>query len=210
MKKGGIIFDLDGTLWDVTDSTYQSANIVVKKHNLEAISKEAICSSFGCNKEECAQIYFPQMDLNQSIELVEEISRINIDNLEQIGGKLYPNLDETLNMLYQEYDLYIVSNTAKLDYIKAFLSTSNTEKYFNDYVAASYLKIPKEDAIRKVINDNNIKKAVYIGDTIKDLNAAQNAGVTFVQSKYGFGEDLKTKYSINSIDELPKVLAILF
>ncbi len=33
MKKG-IIFDLDGTLWEVTNITYKSVNEIIKKYNL--------------------------------------------------------------------------------------------------------------------------------------------------------------------------------
>ena len=29
----------------------------------------------------------------------------------------------------------------------------------------------------------------------------------FIQAKYGFGQDLKTKYSVNEITELPDVLS---
>ncbi len=36
MKKG-IIFDLDGTLWEVTNTTYKSVNEIAKKHNLKEV-----------------------------------------------------------------------------------------------------------------------------------------------------------------------------
>ena len=206
MKSNGIIFDLDGTLWEVIDSTYKSANEIASQYNLDEISKETICRSFGCNKEESAQLYFPQMDLNESINLIDEIAKINIENLKQNGGNVYPYVDETLNLLNEKYDLYIVSNTAEIEYIEAFLITSGTKKYFKDYIAASYLNISKEDAIKKVIKDNNIEKAIYVGDTIKDYEATKNNEIDFIQAKYGFGEDLKTKYSINEVKELITVI----
>ena len=40
MEKIGILFDLDGTLWEVIDSTFYSANEITKKYHLSEISKE--------------------------------------------------------------------------------------------------------------------------------------------------------------------------
>ena len=38
----GIIFDLDGTLWEVTNATYNNLNRVAKKYNLEEIKLETV------------------------------------------------------------------------------------------------------------------------------------------------------------------------
>ncbi len=208
--KNSVIFDLDGTLWEVIESTYESANIIANKYNLKEISKETICKVFGLNKEECAKLYFPYMKLDESTKLVDEIAIINIRNLKKNGGNVYPNVKEVLNTLVDKYDLYIVSNTAEIEYIRAFLKLSNAENCFKDYIAASSLNISKANAIKKLIDDYKIEKAVYIGDTIIDLEAAYANNIPFVQAKYGFGENLNTDYSINEIKELIGVLKKIF
>lgn len=204
--KNSIIFDLDGTLWEVIESTFVSANIIANKYNLKEISKDTICNVFGLNKEESAKLYFPYMELSESTKLIDEIAVINIKNLNNNGGNVYPNVKEVLNKIVDKYDLYIVSNTAEIEYIRAFLKSADTKECFKNYIAASSLNISKADAIKKVIDDNKIEKAVYIGDTRTDLEAACANNIPFVQAKYGFGEDLKTKYYINEIKELPEVL----
>ena len=208
--KNSIIFDLDGTLWEVIESTYKSANIIAKKYNLKEISKDTICKVFGLNREESAKLYFPYMELNESTKLIDEIAVINIENLKNNGGNVYPNVKEILNELVDKYDLYIVSNTAEIEYIKAFLKSSDTKDYFKNYIAASSLNISKADAIKKVIDDNKIEKAVYIGDTRIDLEAAYANNIPFIQAKYGFGENLNTDYSINEINELLGILKKIF
>lgn len=205
-NRNSIIFDLDGTLWEVIESTLYSANEVANKHKLKEISQETICKGFGLNKEEGAKLYFPYLELNESTNLIDEITSINIENLKQKGGNIYPNLKEVLNILKEKYDLFIVSNTAKTDYIDAFLISSGTKSFFRDYIAASQLKISKADAIKKVVNDYNIENAVYVGDTLKDMEASNMARIPFVCAKYGFGNNLETKYYINELKELPKVL----
>ena len=57
-----IIFDLDGTLWQVIDETLLSANYIAKKYNQNAISKQTVCSIFGKNRLDASKLYFPNLD----------------------------------------------------------------------------------------------------------------------------------------------------
>lgn len=209
MKKG-IIFDLDGTLWEVTNITYKSVNEIAQKYNLEEVKIETICSVFGCNKRESAKLYFPYLDLKESLKLMDEISIANIDNLKRYGGNIYNGLEDTLKALMEKYHLFIVSNTDNKQYIETFLTTSGLKRYFIDYLAASELNISKAEAINKIIKDYNLLKSVYIGDTRKDLEATKVANIPFIHAKYGFCNDLKTNYYINSIKELPKIITQIF
>ena len=183
MGKIALLFDVDGTLWDTTNSTYKAENIITKKHNLPEVTKETIQKCFGYNRVESAKEYFPTLDLDTAIEykIEADLEKIRIINEENIDIS-YPNTKETLEKLSEKYDLYIVSNTGNVLYLEAFVKTSGTKKLFKDLVAASALKISKADAIRKVMNDNNIDKAIYIGDTIKDKEAANEAGIPFIQA----------------------------
>lgn len=206
MEKNGILFDLDGTLWEVKNSTFESANKIVRKYKLKEISMETICAVFGLNKFEVAQLYFPYLELNQSLNLLDEIEILNIKNLKEYGGNIYPNLKETLASLRKKYELFIVSNTSKSEYIEAFLTSAKLNNYFKDYIAASELGISKADAIKKIIDDYKLTKAVYVGDTKKDMEASNLAEIPFIQAKYGFGKNLNAKYYINAFKELPYIV----
>ena len=206
MKKGSIIFDLDGTLWEVTDVTLESVNIITKKYNIKEVSRETICSVFGLNRIDSSKKYFPDLDSNMALKLIDEVAVIIDSKLKENGGNVYDHVKDVIIALSKEYDLYIVSNTSRYEYIEAFLNPTKLKDYFIDYIPASALKLTKEEAIRKVIKDYKIKNAVYVGDTKKDYDAAAKANIPFVQAKYGFGEDLNSKYSIDSIDELPQTV----
>ena len=208
-KKDAIIFDLDGTLWEVTDETYKSVNEVAKKYNLKEVDMNTIHSVFGLNKIEVAKLYFPYLELEKSMELMDEISAVSIRNIKEHGGNVYTNLENILKKLTDKYQLFIVSNTGYKEYIEAFLITSGLAKYFIDYIAASQLNISKADGIKKIILDYNIEKAVYVGDTKKDMEASMKANTPFIQARYGYGDNLETKYYINSIEELPKVIELM-
>lgn len=202
----GIIFDLDGTLWEVIESSFKSANTVAKKYNLPEVSRDTICRVFGLNKSDSAKLYFPSVPLNVGLKLMDEEVAVNIDNLSHYGGNVYKNLEMTLKKLQKQYELYIVSNTAEVGYIEAFLETSKLKKYFKDWMAAGDLHISKGEAIKKIIHDYHLSAAIYVGDTEKDLEAANIAHIPFVHARYGFGKNLNTKYYINDISELPDLI----
>jgi len=201
-----IIFDLDGTLWETTDITYESANEIMRKHNINhEITKEVIAKSMGCSSQETAKNYMPNLDENTRMDLFEEMNILNSKKLLNKGGNLYTNLEEVLDRLKKKYKLAIVSNCGA-NYIESFLETSKLEKYFDDFIAASKLKISKGEAIKKVMERNNIKNAIYVGDTLKDYEATKIANIEFIHAKYGFERELNFKYSIDDIIELPGIL----
>lgn len=206
MSKNAIIFDLDGTLWDVTEATFISANEITKKYGLREISVETVCNGFGTNKEESAKLYFPDIPLEEALKYIYEIGSYNIDLLEKSGGILFEDEIDVLRELSNDYDLYIVSNTSRHKYIEAFLNANGTKEYFKGYIPASALDISKSEAIKKIISDNEIAKAVYVDDTRKDQLAAEEAQIPFVHAKYGFDKDFSSEYSINEFVELPKII----
>jgi phosphoglycolate phosphatase len=51
---------------------------------------------------------------------------------------------------------------------------------------------------------NNFSKAIYVGDTQKDLDSARGAGIPFIHAAYGFGKTDGPDGSINKIEDLPE------
>lgn len=209
MKRKSVIFDLDGTLWEVIDVTYKSANEIANRYNLNEVTKKVICDTFGLNRLECGKGYFPTLHDDEVVKLMGEIAQIKNKILNEQGGNLYPNLKETLQKLEKNYRLFIVSNTAEDEYIEAFFNTDNLKDLFEDYIAASKIGLTKGEAIKKIIKDNDIKYSVYVGDTKKDKEAAKYANIPFIYAKYGFG-DIEAENYIESISELPSALDNIF
>lgn len=201
-----IMFDLDGTLWDVTNTTYESANEIAKKYNLEhEITIETIKSTMGCNIEESAKNYMPYLQPEERLKIMQEMCDYNSKRLSQVGGTLYPELENVLSELKKKYKLAIVSNCGA-NYIESFLESSKLEKYFGDFMAASKEGITKGQAIRRVMERNDIDKAIYVGDTLKDFEASKEAEIEFVHAKYGFGKNVESKLFINDIRELSSLM----
>lgn len=201
-----IIFDLDGTLWDTEDMTYENMNKYVKQHeNLKTIDRDTIYNTMGCTFEETAECCMPYLEKEERERILGEMLLFNSKVLAKKGGNIYPNLKDILKKLRYKYKIAIVSNCAD-GYIESFLESSKLGKYFDDFAAAAKMKVTKAEAIQRVMRRNKIRNAIYVGDTVKDFEASKGAGIEFIQAKYGFGQDLGTKYSVNSIKELPKIL----
>ena len=57
-----IIFDMDGTIWNTVDATYEAAKTVTTKHGLKEISKKVIEENMGETYENVKNGYMPEYD----------------------------------------------------------------------------------------------------------------------------------------------------
>lgn len=210
-KDNAIIFDLDGTLWDTIDSCLKSISDVKKEHKeiTKEITKDEVISSMGLPFDDIVKIYYGYLNKDKAVQYAKEAFDRNVKNLMTNGGTLYENTTDIIKELSEDYSLYIVSNCIE-GYIESFLETSNLKKYFKDFESNGRTKKSKGENIKLIIDRNNIKNAVYVGDTISDMIAANYASIPFVQARYGFGKYIETRYYINSIVELPKEIKRIF
>ena len=210
-NNNAIIFDLDGTLWDTVDSCLKSISDVKNEHRdiTKEITKNEVISSMGLPFDDIVNIYYGYLNKDKAVQYAKEAFDRNVKNLMTNCGTLYENTTNIIKELYEEYSLYIVSNCIE-GYIESFLETSNLKKYFKDFESNGRTKKSKGENIKLIIKRNDIKKAIYVGDTISDMKAADYAGIPFIQARYGFGNNIETRYYINSIVELPEEIKKIF
>ncbi len=202
-KIDAIIFDLDGTLWNTVDSCLKVTHLVKEEHKdiTRDVTKEQIESAMGKTSEEIVNIYYGYLPKEKGEKYAVEAFNKNVENLLKNGGTLYPNTKETIINLSKKYKLYIVSNCVD-GYIESFLNTSGLKDYFNDYESYGRTLLNKGENIKLVIERNNLKNPIYVGDTKGDLEGAKIAGIPFVYAAYGFGNVESFDYKIDDISEL--------
>ena len=208
MAKAGIIFDMDGTLWDSASGVAKSwTRVVNKEHDKNrVITTQDIQNVMGKTMDRIAAILFPELEEAARLELIDHCGLCENDYLREHGGILYPMLEETLKELSEKYYLYIVSN-CQSGYIEAFLEHYGFGHYFEDIECYGNNLLQKGQNIRLVVERNQLTDAIYVGDIQGDYDAALEAGITFVHAAYGFGTIEQETTKIDNLAELPKVAA---
>ncbi len=199
-----IIFDLDGTLWDTSDTVVDIWNKVLSdKCPKLRMTKEIMSSLMGKNKAQFVDDFFVGVGKNDAEKIINEIFMCEQEHLKVHGAQMYDNVIDTLRRLKDDYALMIVSNCQK-GYLNSFLEYYKLKDLMTDYECAGSTGLSKGENINLVIRRNDIEKAIYVGDTKSDENAAKEAGIPFVYASYGFGKADNYDAVINSFKEINK------
>lgn len=210
--KNGIIFDLDGTLWDSSFEVVRGFNDELKLHpdTNYVLTEEILKSQMGKTASEIAKVFFPNLSEDRAMELMALCAKRERGYLAENGGKLFPNLKETLiELKKRDFYLYIISN-CECGYIETFLKVHNLESFFEDIECHENTGLSKGENIRLMLERNNLDKAVYVGDTQGDCNATHFAGIPFVFAEYGFGNADSPNYVIHTFSDIIKVVEKVF
>lgn len=206
--KTGLIFDMDGTLWDSSENVAASWTEKIRHLGLNRppVTQKDIMSVMGLTMDRIADTIFSDLPQNERMELLDLCCQYENEYLRCHGGVLYPDLEKTLICLKEHYPLYIVSNCQQ-GYIEAFLEYFDFQKYFDDIECYGNNLKQKGDNIALLAHRNGLEKAFYIGDIQGDYDAAQKAGVSFIHAAYGFGIIAQTVPELTQFSGLPALLA---
>ena len=189
MKYDGILFDLDGTLWNATESIWESWKLALK--DVPDVERpptvQELEGVMGMTPEALMKTLFPYLSTERGLELFDRCCEVENAYLRQHGGVLYEGLEEMLSTLSQAVPLFIVSNCND-GYISCFLEAHKLEKYFRDWECNGVTGLQKWGNIQLVVERNHLERPVYVGDTVIDRDAAEKAGVPFIHAGYGFGK----------------------
>lgn len=208
MKDTMLLFDLDGTLWDSAKEVAESWNTVMQEYDpaMPPLTADDIHAVMGKTMDEIAGTVLMEMDPKTRKELFQKCERYEIRYVAEHGGRLFPDVRETLKALQDSgFSMAIISN-CQTGYIDAFYDSMEMKAFFCDKEEWGNTGKPKADNIRLVMDRNQFTKAVYIGDTGKDEEAAAAAGIPFIHASYGFGEAKDPAGVIRAFSELPGLL----
>ncbi len=202
----GILFDLDGTLWDATpEITFCWNQALVQNHvSRPPLTIEEIRSCMGMLLDDIAATRLPNESKERRSKVIQDCLTIEMDYLSKHGGALFPGEEETLALLMEQCPLFVVSNCQD-GYIQAFYEGTGLGKYFADFESAGRTGKPKSENIALMVERHGLKRPVYVGDTELDFTSARDAGVPFVHAAYGFGK-VDGVPAVHAFRELPETL----
>ena len=200
--KLGIMFDLDGTLWDSTEQIVTSWNQVLQQYQKQ-VSLGQLQSLMGQTMDEIARQIMPEEPLDTRMKIFDQCLEEENRYLEAHGGVLFPNVEETLQQLSRQYPLFIVSN-CQSGYIEAFLHYHKLEQYFTDHECFGNTGKGKAENEVLVAKRHELDRVIYVGDIQGDYDATKKAGFAFVHAAYGFGTVDADVERAASFRELPE------
>jgi phosphoglycolate phosphatase len=206
-KIDSLIFDLDGTLWDASETCARAWSEILKNLNIPDVTIDgaAIRSVSGLSVHKVFKEHFTFIPENRREELLEAYKPMELKYMKELGGTLYPNVKEILQQLKKDRKLFVVSNCLS-GYIENFIRFHSLEGLFTDFECSGNTGLPKSENIKSVIQRNNLNSPVYIGDTTWDFEAATAAGIPFIYAAYGFGRIAEAKNSLEQLADLPGLL----
>lgn len=209
MKIDSIIFDLDGTLWDSTETVCESWNrsLALNYCAQPFITPEHVAGIMGLTEPEIADKIFADFG-QRRYEVCARCLEEEPAYIARHGGRLYEGVEAMLSALSARCPLFIVSNCQK-GYIESFLGYTGLGGYIKDFECSGNTGLKKADNIAMLIKRQGLEAPVYVGDTATDEKSALEAGCPFIHVSYGFGRATAPLCSVGSPSELPGVIRIL-
>lgn len=197
MYTDGILFDLDGTLWDSTDLVAEAWNEVIRSNTLLDLHLDGtrLKQLFGQLLPDIAAQLFPNCPKARQLELIDLCCKREHEVLAGTCAPLYEDLELMLKKLSRDCRLFIVSN-CQAGYIETFLKASHLGSYFEGHLCPGDTGEPKAHNIGEIIRRYDLQSPIYVGDTMGDYLAAKENHIPFVFASYGFGSVDAPDYTI--------------
>ena len=184
-----VIFDFDGTLADTEEANFVIYQKLAEKYNLRSITMDELGHLKKMHaREVMAYIelkkrYLPFLLKKGKSLLTQDIKKIRLckPDIFLIIGKLKEMGVNTA----------IITTNSKTN-VKLFLEAHNADVF--DLIVSATM-FGKESKMKKIVKKEklNLNEFLYVGDEIRDINAAKNAGIDIASVGWGYNtvESLK-------------------
>jgi 2-phosphoglycolate phosphatase len=194
-----VLFDLDGTLIDTAKDFHIAVNKLLAKNNSDPISAQLICQTVSDGSGALVKLAFG-IDENDPHyeELNQQLLELYFVELENTQAALYPGMDALLTAL-ENHGVHwgIVTNKPE-KYTLRLLAKLGLLKRCKSLVCPDHVsqRKPHPEPILLACQQLGVdtERTVFLGDHLRDIQAAKNADVIAVAAAYGYlAEDSKAE-----------------
>lgn len=204
----GIIFDVDGTIWDSTPTVTEAWNRALSEAGYsERVTADRLKGLFGLPMDDIIHDILPDSDRAERDAVGELCYKYEHEYVSEMGAVVYEGLGEALSILSRKYPLFVVSN-CQAGYIELMLEKTGFGKYIKDHVCPGDTNMLKAENILLIAERNGLKNPIYVGDTHMDAEACVKAGVPIIFASYGFGKVEKPDYVIDTPMDLVSLFGL--
>lgn len=195
-----LIFDMDGTLLDSGEAITNTINHVRTELGFNTLEKEYVLEKVNDPKINAAKFFYGTDNFTeqQKILFEDHYNKTCLDNLE-----VYDGISSLIDHLSKDFTLTVATN-ANSQFAKKMLDHLELGKYFKTILGFDSVKQakPHPEMVYKILDTHKIEKerTQLIGDSHKDIMAANNAGVDSVLVNWGFSNH--NENAISDVKEL--------
>jgi phosphoglycolate phosphatase len=180
-KATTLIFDFDGTLADTFGIALEVfRGIAPKSQATDDKTVEKLRSLPA--KEALWAVGVRWWNLPYIVYRGRKAVKQHMDSVNAIKG-----MPAVLQELHEQgYKMYILSSNSTKN-IRNFLDRNKLNEYFTAFWGGEGV-FAKAGAIRKVVHENELDMdaCIYIGDEVRDVDAAKHAGMRFIGVTWGY------------------------
>lgn len=213
-----IAFDLDGTLVDSVPGLALAIQQMLADLQLPTVSKDQVKNWVGNGIDVMLERTFKAIDITPTAELFSQAKNcfnLHYDKVIDAETKLFPNVKETLKVLYDNhYPLALVTNKPA-QFLPALLSTLGIKDYFSLVLGGGdVIKLkPHPAPLYQVMATFGLfcDQLLFVGDSKNDITAAKNANCPTVALSYGYnyGVSIATSDPDFLFDDFKDILTLL-
>lgn len=196
-----IIFDMDGTLWDATESYAAVWNATLEHFgSATRFTRDDLVPYMGLSLGDILDHVLSGQPISNREAFIADLDKTETEMMPQLGGKPFEGMKEGLTKLKEHYRLLMVSNCSR-DGLRNFSQFTGTTALFLDTMTYGENPVPKSENIKLLIERHCLKHPIYMGDTQPDCDQAHRAGIPFAHAAYGFGSCKDAELTFNSLQQ---------
>jgi phosphoglycolate phosphatase len=183
-----VIFDFDGTMVDSLEIVAEIIYTMTKqKYKLDR--KDLLALRSKSVRAIAKQFQIPPWKLLFMLRRGRKMMTDYLTELEPI-----PGITEVINELHQQGNNLFIASTNSTYNIDLFLKNYQMRSLFNGVIGGNGL-FRKSKSLLSIMNrqKNSSKPYYYIGDEVRDIEAAKDAGINSVAVTWGFSDIAQLK-----------------
>jgi phosphoglycolate phosphatase len=190
-----IVFDLDGTMIDTAPDLIHATNHTLEQHGMARVASRIIQPAVGYGARAMIRAAMGSLGRTPAEDeltaMTDAFLAFYADNI-LVDSRAFPGLVPALDALRAEGARLAVCTNKREDLAKKLLAALALDGYFAVIAGRQTFPVSKPDPghVRETIRaaGGDVGRAVMVGDSAADADAAKGVPVPFIAVSFGYGE----------------------
>ncbi|MDA1371190.1 MAG: HAD-IA family hydrolase [Proteobacteria bacterium] len=215
-----VLFDLDGTLVDTAPDFIKVVNRLLAEHSKPEIESKLIYQTVSDGARALVKLAFSISEEHADFNsLNQRLLDLYYDQIQETEASLYPGMADLLTGLEEAAISWGIVTNKPVKYTRVLLEKLHLADRCKSMICPEHVtdRKPHPEPILLACQQLNCatERTVYIGDHIRDIQAAKNADVIAIAAAYGYlaadarVEEWYADFILHSADQAESLLNLL-